>query len=510
MKVVIVGGGTAGWLAASIFVTYNVKNRKEGLPQKLEISVLESSDVPIIGAGEGTTGIFSNWLGDKLSILDISEQDFLYNTDATLKLGIKFKDWKHIGHQYLSPIQPTQSTNFNIDADLISAMVYGEYHNASAAGFLMANELSCYKRGKGLLPVNAYHFDAHKVGQYFKKKCMNCGVKNIIGTINQLNLNKENGFLKSVNIKESDEKIEGDIWIDASGFARILANNMDGTGWVSYKNHLPANSAIPYIYPHEDNGNVLAETLAWAQPNGWMWQIPTQERYGCGYVYSDNFTTYDKALEELIQNTKRKIEPIRNIKFESGRIEKFWNKNVVTIGLASGFLEPLQATSIHSTLVQLDTFAYHYFNCDLENIEFNSSPYFYNRTISKMWDDFRDLLQIHYITEREDSEFWKYCKYDLEKTERVKYILDVSKKRPPSAWDFDLYHGAATWGVWCWTVFGLELVTKNTAEHTLKNYAVYDYAKINYEKMMHNNKLQSASILTNKEFLYKLKKKSLW
>lgn len=508
MKVVIVGGGTAGWLAASIFAVSDVQRNKNGLPQKLDISVIESENIPIIGAGEGSTGIFSSWLSKKLKLLDIDEMDFLRKTEATLKLGIHFKDWKNIGHDYLSPIQPTQTTMMNVDLDLMAAYVYGEYHNSSAAGYLMANEYSCYRTGKGLIPLNAYHFDAHKVGQYFKEACMKKGVKHIKGEINQLNIDKETGFLKSVNIKESTDKIEGDIWIDASGFARILINNMDG-GWVSYKNELPANAAIPYIHNFEKDENVLAETLAWAQPNGWMWQIPTQERYGCGYVYSDNFTTFDKAVDELQKTTGRKIEPLRNLKFESGRVKNFWSKNVVAIGLASGFLEPLQATSIHSTIIQLDTFAYHYFSSDINHIDFNSSPKFYNEAMGRMWDDFRDLLQIHYITQRTDSEFWKFCKNELQKTDRVKYVLDVCSKRSPSAWDFDVYHGAATWGVWCWTIYGLDLVSKETTRHTLENYALLDEGKRRYDEMMYNNKVQSVSILKNKEFLYQLKKKKL-
>jgi len=352
MKVVIVGGGTAGWLAASIFAVSDIQRKQKGYDTKLDITVLESNNIPIIGAGEGSTGILSSWISTKLAPLGVSEIDFLNKTDATLKLGIRFKDWKHIGHEYQSPIQPTQTTMMNIDADLMSCHIFGKYQHSSPAGYLMDNEYSCYSRNTGLIPMNAYHFDAHKVGKYFKEKCMENGVKNVIGEINQLNIDKETGFLKSVNIKESVEKIEGDIWIDASGFSKILIDSMGGD-WESYKDALPTTAAIPYLYDYKKDENVLAETLAWAQPNGWMWQIPTQERYGCGYVYSDNHTTYDKALDELIKNTGRNIQPIRNLKFEAGRVKNFWSKNVVAIGLASGFLEPLQATSIHSTLVQL-------------------------------------------------------------------------------------------------------------------------------------------------------------
>jgi tryptophan halogenase len=221
------------------------------------------------------------------------------------------------------------------------------------------------------------------------------------------------------------------------------------------------------------------------------------------------FTTYDKAVDELMKTTGRKIEPLRNLKFEAGRVENFWSKNVIALGLSSGFLEPLQATSIHSTLVQLDLFAYHYFNSDLDKIDFISSPKAYNQTISKMWDDFRDLLQIHYITQREDTDFWKYCKYDLKKTDKVKHILELSKHRPPSAWDFELYHGSATWGVWCWTVYGLDIVSKETIKSTLENYALIDAAKTKYDKLNYNNKLQSVNVLKNKEFLNKLINKKI-
>jgi tryptophan halogenase len=127
-----------------------------------------------------------------------------------------------------------------------------------------------------------------------------------------------------------------------------------GGGWKSYEEYLPTNSAIPYIHQYETNETPKLETLAWAMPNGWMWQIPTQERYGCGYVYSDKFTTYDNAVDELIKTTGRKIEPLRNLKFDCGRVETPWVKNVVAIGLAQGFVEPLEATSIHATIIQLD------------------------------------------------------------------------------------------------------------------------------------------------------------
>ena len=152
MKIVIVGGGTAGWLAASVFAVSDIHRSKANLPKKLDITVIESDNIPIIGAGEGSTGIFSSWIANKLAPLGVSEMDFLKNTEATLKLGIKFKDWKDIGHQYLSPIQPTETTMSNVDVDLMACHIFGKYQHASPAGYLMDNEYSCYKKDKGLIP----------------------------------------------------------------------------------------------------------------------------------------------------------------------------------------------------------------------------------------------------------------------------------------------------------------------------------------------------------------------
>ena len=148
-------------------------------------------------------------------------------------------------------------------------------------------------------------------------------------------------------ILKDGAKLEADFWIDCSGFGRVLTKEMGG-GWHSYSDYLPVNSALPYLHSFENNEVPKFETLAWAMPNGWQWQIPTQTRYGCGYVYSDMFVNKEQAHSELEQITGRKIEPIRNIKFDVGRLENFWTKNVVAIGLSSGFLEPLQATSIHN------------------------------------------------------------------------------------------------------------------------------------------------------------------
>jgi tryptophan halogenase len=338
---------------------------------------------------------------------------------------------------------------------------------------------------------------------------MKNGVKVIDAEIESLNRNSLTGELSSVQTTIGN--IDADFWIDCSGFSRVLIKPMGGD-WVSYKDYLPVNGAIPYIHPFEKDEDVKLETLAWAMPNGWMWQIPTQERYGCGYVYSDMFTTYDKAVDELIKTTGRKIEPLRNLKFDVGRCKNFWVKNVVAVGLSAGFVEPLEATSIHATIVQLDVLSSNLLNFvpTTEHIIYESNIKRYNEFFGKLFDDIKDLIQIHYMTDREDTDFWKYCKYTMKRTDKVKEILEISKHRAPSMLDFELYHGAANWGVWGWTVVGLGHLSKATAARTLDSYKhTPAMVQKKFEQIKHRNTLNSIKCMKTKEFMKALLNKEI-
>ena len=505
MKITIIGGGTAGWLTAAMIVKTNVILQKQGYEPVYDITVVESSNIPIIGAGEGSTGLFQEVVVARLKDLGVNELDFINQTGATLKMGITLKDWNGVGTKFLSPIQPSDTYTYNIDLNFLSCLSHGNTSDASFCGYLMGKQLSSYNLDRiKTTGHHSYHFDAHKVGKYFKDICIQHGVKNIDGEVFKLNRNSLTGDLESVNLKDSNELITSDLWFDCSGFAKVLVKPM-GAGWVSYSSQLPANGAIPFIEKYKDGDDVKLETLAWAQPNGWMWQIPTQERYGSGYVFSDMFTTADKAVEELEKNIGRKIEPIRHIKFETGRLEKFWVNNVIGMGLAGSFLEPLEATSIHTTIVQLDIFCHHFLYNNKEIISVQTMRDKYNKHIAQMVDEFRDLIQLHYMTKREDTEFWKYCKYSLEKTDNVKYALEVSKHMSLSYLDFASWHGSAGWGVWCWTLAGLGHITKETADKTLKNFCMYDMSKKKYEEIIKNSKIKAIPLMDSNQFM-----KTLW
>ncbi len=504
MKVIIIGGGTSGWLTAAHLELLNTSNAGKLSNLSFDVTVIESPDIPIIGAGEGSTGILFDVINGPLQGIGANHLDFLYETQATPKLGIRFKDWNGIGTEFLSPLQPSDTVTKNIDWQLLAFKVHSKPHLCSFVGNLMERGLSTYTDEKETIGLAGYHFDAHKVGEYFKKLCVNRKTKHISDDVVGLNKNAETGFLESVTLKNGTT-IEGDFWIDCSGFSRVLINEMNPK-WHSYSEYLPANNAIPYLYDYK-NDDVKLETLAQSLPNGWMWQIPTQERYGCGYVYSDMFTTYENALEELRKTTGREIDPIRNIKFDVGRLENFWEKNVVAIGLSAGFLEPLQATSIHTTIVQIQMLL----NVidKKEHMEYTYNSKFYNEYFGKLFDDNRDLIQIHYCNKRNDSDFWKFCKNELKKTDKVDYVYNISKFRSPSFLEFEQYHGASSWGVWCWTVMGLDIVNKETAFRTLRKYSFESDANKMYTEFRDLFLPQEIPFIKSGELIKELKNKTL-
>jgi flavin-dependent dehydrogenase len=499
MKVVIVGGGTAGWITA-IQALHFIKSKTK---KKIELTVIDSSKIEIIGAGEGSTGIFTDWVETKLAYFGKNELDFLNETGATLKLGINFKDWDGVGTSYLSPIEPTITAQYTPDVLLLTALLKGNVEDSTEIGWMMRNGYSTYHTSKlHSTGGHALHFDAHKVGQFLKSVAIENGTNHIDAEIKKLNRNPINGELDSV-LLDDGSTLDADFWIDCSGFARVLIKPMGG-GWRDFSKYLPVNRALPYLYNYKSDDDIRAETVAWAQKNGWMWQIPTQERYGCGYVYCDYFTTADKAFEEMKLATNRPdIEPIRELKFDVGCVEQPWVKNVLAIGLSSGFLEPLQATSIHTTLAQSQLFFDFIFLEEKEYFVNEGNRKLYNQRVLNLQEDFRDLLQFHYMGKRDDSDFWKFIHNDLEKTQMTKNLIEISKYRAPSFMDFYNYFGAAAWGVWGWTLVGLGYVNKFNAELTLRN-ARPDDVKMGektFEGLKTAHKINSIRLLKNNDFI---------
>lgn len=507
MNIVIVGGGTAGWLAALFLKKIHGQNRN--------ITVIESSKIGIVGAGEGSTGIMSDVIQNRMWNFDCSEEDFLKFTGSTPKLGIKHKHWKDTSTEYFGPIDASSTSSSIIDYIQLHTIANKlKIHTSTRNGILLENGKSTFFskeenmirttavpsqliNGAFSLNSHAYHFDAHKVGQYFKSVCEKDNVKHIDAIVKTVKI-KENGFLESV-ILDTGETVSADFFVDATGFSRLILGKEYGIKWKSYKDNLPVNTAMPFILPHDPSAPIANYTTAWAQKNGWLWQIPTTERLGCGYVFDDNFTTHEQAQQEIESVLGTPIEPIRFLKFDTGRMEKLWHKNVLTVGLAAAFAEPLEATSIHTTIVQLHAFCFSFFN-DLSSCN-DGNEKRYNELMGKMYDDMRDFLVVHYMGGRTDSEFWKYISSGATQTDFVKQLLDIAKVRPPKNSDWLGYMGYIGSPLYNVVLANLGKLSPEICRKELSTYNGEAYAEHVYNEDLKLVNRYSENLLTSTEFV---------
>lgn len=491
MKIVICGGGTAGWLAALMLTKVQPNH---------QITVIESSKIGIVGAGEGSTGYLTDIIQGISWDYGCDEKDFLRETGATVKLGIRHRDWKSVGHEYIGPIDGTNS-NGMCDYMLLGAIAENKpAHASSLNGYLIEHSSSSFfidENGINNRRSHAYHFDAHLVGKYFKKVC-GTTVSTIDDEIQDIKVD-ENGYAISVVCKSGLE-IKGDFFIDATGFARLFAKPMKND-WHSYRKNLPVNTAMPFLVPHKDHEQIDPVTTAWAQSAGWMWQIPVQSRKGCGYVFDDNFISHEQAKIEIEKTLGHEIEPIRYLKFDTGRTDKAWVKNCLWIGLSAAFAEPLEATSIHSTVVQLQSFIFDYLRDSREQTCNEGSISIYNKRISKMYDDFKDFLVMHYTGGRTDSEFWRWIDTGETQTELVKELLIMQKYRHIRPSDIIGYYGYAGADLYNWVMHGLGHLDRELAKKELDFYGQWDLAR--QTLMVHEFNMDSVvkNSIPNSEFV---------
>ncbi len=433
-KFVVVGGGTAGWLAALIL---REGARRSGLV--LEISVVEASSIPTIGVGEGTTSVFRGLLQD----LGFDELEFLRETEATIKYGIRHRDWRRIGHVYDGPIDDPQAivggppgnwlNRYCISAgrSVTEPHLFTELMRRSRAPFILRD-------GKPPLAVgpfhHAFHFDQALVGAYMRRKAG--GIHHIDAVINGVRRDGETGHITTL-LTDQGKEIAADFVVDCTGFRRALIAREMGATWVSYADRLPVNRAMPFWLDHAPNAELPTYTLAHAQSAGWMWQIPTQSRMGCGYVYSDAHLSPDDAQAEIEKALGHPIEPRNDIPIDSGRLDRAWIGNCLALGLAQSFFEPLEATSIHGTIVQMMLFTQRHL---AEVVSGTAKANAYNRDVARQADDFCEFINLHYVSERRDSAFWvDVANGFISGGNRER--LDAWQRRTPSRADFAPFPG---------------------------------------------------------------------
>jgi tryptophan 7-halogenase len=402
-KIAIVGGGTAGWMTAAAMAKVLGDNY-------CQVRLIESEDIGTVGVGEATIPqiqIFNR-------LLELDENEFVRKTQATFKLGIQFVNWKKIGEKYIHAFG-------DIGKDYDSLQFYHYWLKMSQLG--KAHDLADYtlsgvasERGKFMRAVDAgnsplsriayaFHFDAGLYARFLRDYSEARGVIRTEGKIVNTFLRSNDGFIEAVELA-SGERVEADFFIDCSGFRGLLIGEALHTGYEDWTHWLPCNRA--WAVPCESQGDPTPYTRSTAHTAGWQWRIPLQHRIGNGHVYSNQFMSDDDALSLLLKNLEGKplAEP-RLLKFTTGKRKLFWDKNCLAIGLAGGFMEPLESTSIHlvqSALARLMSL-FPNKNFDQEDIhEFNRQSHF-------EYDRIRDFLILHYhATERNDSAFWNYCR----------------------------------------------------------------------------------------------------
>lgn len=416
-NVVIVGGGTAGWMAASALAKVN--------PGHLNIRLVESEEIGTVGVGEATIPqimLFNQTLG-------LDEDDFVRRTQGTFKLGIEFVDWTRQGHSYIHPFGHVGGR----DLGLIPFYQYwlklhheGLVDDISDYTFnVIAAKAGRFFRGANIQnsPLSrvayAFHFDAGLYARYLREYSEARGVRRTEGKVKETVLNGESGFIDAI-VMESGERIDGELFIDCSGFRGLLIEQALKTGYEDWSHYLPCNRAL--AVPCESAGAPTPYTRSTARKAGWQWRIPLQHRIGNGYVYCSEHISDDEAAATLLANLDGKpLADPRPLKFVTGKRKKFWNKNCVAVGLASGFMEPLESTSIHfiqSSIAKLIEF--------FPDRRFNSADIDeYNRQTQFEFERSRDFLVLHYkATERNDSPFWDYCR-NMAIPETLQHKMDL-------------------------------------------------------------------------------------
>jgi hypothetical protein len=407
--IIIMGGGSAGWIASTYFL-----NKSEDLNLNLKVKLIASELVGTIGVGEGTTPNFSKHFIEKICKVD--KKEFLRETKGSFKYGIKFDNWNFDG-QYYYHLFNSQSKydngNLDVDYKFIQYIINEELKipQKILQKKLHKSNFDLLENNKISLNYNndyAYHFSSDLLITFLKDKCLkfkNFNYKNSL--IKKLNYS-ENNFIKSIYI-ENDEEIEGDFFVNCLGFrSNNLLNEQyfDIKDWSKY---ILNNSALAIQVSNNFNDIIEPYTTSTAEEYGWSWKIPQYEKTGYGYVYSDYFITdEDKLYENIIKTYKIKEKNIfktKVVKSNSYYNRKQINNNCLSLGLASGFIEPLEATSIHMTLAQL----YYFFEMVENNVELNEKYInVYNKRLEKNWENIFKFVIFHYFTNNPINEYWQH------------------------------------------------------------------------------------------------------
>jgi tryptophan halogenase len=418
-KIVIVGGGTAGWIAAAVLARFLA-------PVRTRIELIESEEIGIVGVGEATVPVIQALNG----LLGIAESDFLRATRGTFKLGIEFRDWARLGNVHAhffgdfgAPIEGVSPHHHWLKLRALGdTPPIGEYSFPYVAAKLgRFAPPATDARSPAASYKYAYHFDAGLYAQYLRANAEARGVVRREGKVVDVKLRAANGFIEALTM-EDGARIDADFFIDASGFRGLLIEQALKTGYDDWSRWLPCNRAV--AAPCESTGELTPYTISTARAAGWQWRIPLQHRVGNGYVYWSEFMSDDEAAHTLRTNLEGPLlaEP-RVLRFTTGHRRKFWNRNCLAVGLAAGFMEPLESTSIQLIQTAMARFIEMFPDLAFDTRIIDE----YNRVTANEFARIRDFLILHYCaTERDDAPLWSYCR-TMRLPDSLQHKIDVFK-----------------------------------------------------------------------------------
>ena len=417
-RIVIVGGGSAGWMTALILA-------RSLIERGVEITVLESPTVPIIGVGEGSTP----WLRGFFDSLGIEEAEWMPACHATYKCGITFDGWstkpgyERYFHPFASMLDNLTMTQFvhNVEARVNGADLYAHPDRFFIAARLAANRRAPKARETFPFDIwHGYHFDAMLLGQFLHKKALERGVRYKSCHVTHARLGAD-GAIASVQTEEG-ETFAADLFVDCTGFAGLLIDKALKTPFVSFSANLFNDAAVALPSPIE--GPIPSQTVSTALRHGWAWKIPLTNRFGNGYVYSTQFCSPDAAETELRQRLGllESDVPARHLKMKIGRVTQHWNRNCLAVGLSQGFIEPLEATALLFIQQTAATFVEFLERGDLGD----EAHELFNRQVNEHFEGTRDYIVTHYkINTRQDTEYWRANAANLSLSDNLKKLYST-------------------------------------------------------------------------------------
>jgi tryptophan halogenase len=421
MKFVVVGGGTAGWLTA-LFLKKNIAYSN--------VTVIASTEIGILGAGEGTNWDFIKFLKE----IDIPVDEVIKHAKGTFKNGIKFTNWNGDGTHYYHPFydhlgKETDPEKSQFDPIPFYLNKLNNNQNFSDLQFTSIisedNRVKYSRDTQQELGISALHFDANLLAQYLQEVGIKRGINLIDDEVTEIITNKK-GDISELQLK-SGKVCETTFVFDCSGFKRLIIGNFYKSEWVDYQASLPVNRAIPFFIEHDDK-EIPPYTEAVAMKYGWMWKIPVQGRFGCGYVFDSRLVSDDAIKQEIAEYLGFEPTFPRVFDFRPGVYKDAWINNCIAIGLSSGFVEPLEATSIQVSTFALRSFAFR-INDMIRNRKIASAEF--NKEMTQINDHILSFLHFHYLSKRNDTEFWKSFSINNIAPPFVKKFSEISKKTFP-------------------------------------------------------------------------------